>query len=250
MNLTYGDQTINFECPEKVLLSVSGGLDSAALLYLICKYFPDTEVIPYTGHDVTAPMDYECSKDILQFMREKFPNANIKEHDVFKFDIWDEEWRQLAREKMHEETAIAADGTTIPRFTVLSGFVKVLFLRSNAKRLMDQYPEHTIITGMTANPPVDEQIKYGFYEVAERRRDRRDQNPWSGRMYQPLINVDKKFVAGVYDKYDLMHSLYPYTSSCVGTEYDTNYFSEPCGQCFWCNEKNWAFKDVKSDSHG
>lgn len=241
MNITYGNQTIDFQCPEKVLLSISGGLDSAALLYLICKYFPDTEIIPYTGHDVTAPMDYECSKDILQFMKEEFPDAKIKDHDVYKFDIWDEEWRQLAREKWDDETTIGLNDEVIHKFTALSGLVKVLMLRTNTKRLLEQHPEHTMVSGMTANPPIEEQHKYGFYDVAERRRDRRDQTQMFVRMYQPLVNVDKKFVAGVYKEHNLMETLYPYTSSCVGSEYDTNYFSEPCGKCFWCHEKRWAF---------
>ena len=241
MKITYGDQTIDFKCPDKVLLSLSGGLDSASLFYLICYHFPDTEIVPYTGQDVTAPMDYECAKDILQYMRETFPTVNIRDHDVYKFDIWDEEWRQLARERIDEETTIASDGTVIPKFTVLSGLVKVLFLRSNAKRLVEQYPNHTILTGMTANPPVEEQHKYGFYDIAERRRDRRDNITLTGIHYQPLMNVDKKFVAGIYKDHKLMDTLYPFTSSCVGSERDTEYFTKGCGKCFWCNEKKWAF---------
>ena len=242
MNLTYGKQTIDFKCPDKVLISLSGGLDSAALLYLICYHFPDTEIVPYTGQDVTAPMDYECAKDILQYMRETFPTVNIRDHDVYKFDIWDEEWRQLARERMDKETTTTSDGTVIPKFTVLSGLVKVLMLRKNTERLRKQYPDHWILTGMTANPPVEEQHKYNFYDVAERRRDRRDNNPFMVKLYQPFVNVDKKFVAGVYREHNLMESLYPYTSSCVGSEEDTNYFIKGCGKCFWCNEKKWAFE--------
>ena len=242
MKLTYGNQTIDFKCPDKVLLSLSGGLDSASLFYLICTYFPDTEIVPFTGQDVTAPMDYECAKDILQYMRETFPDANIKKHDVYKFDIWDEEWRQQARETIDQETVVTSDGKVIPKFTVLSGFVKVLMLRKNAERLRAQYPNYTILTGMTANPPVEEQHKYGFYDVAERRRDRRDNRTRTGVHYQPYMNVDKKFVAGVYKEHDLMETLYPYTSSCVGSEEDTNYFIKGCGKCFWCNEKKWAFE--------
>ena len=244
MKINYGNQTIDFKCPDKVLLSLSGGLDSASLFYLICYHFPDTEIVPYTGQDVTAPMDYECAKDILQYMRETFPTVNIRTHDVYKFDIWDEEWRQLARERMDKETTTTSDGTVIPKFTVLSGLVKVLMLRKNTERLRKQYPDHWILTGMTANPPVAEQRKYSFYDVAERRRDDREQSPWytNSKMYQPYVNVDKKFVAGIYKDHKLMDTLYPFTSSCVGSERDTEYFTKGCGKCFWCNEKKWAFE--------
>ena len=86
MKLTYGNQTIDLfdkGIPKQVLLSLSGGLDSASLLYLILKFFPEVEVIPFTGRDKTAPMDYECAKDILQYMRETFPTVNIRDHDVY-----------------------------------------------------------------------------------------------------------------------------------------------------------------------
>ena len=41
MKHTYGNQTIDLfdkKQPEQILLSLSGGLDSAALLYLLLKY--------------------------------------------------------------------------------------------------------------------------------------------------------------------------------------------------------------------
>ena len=242
MEITYGDQSIDFKCPDKVLLSLSGGLDSASLFYIICYHFPDTEIVPYTGQDVTAPMDYECAKDILQFMKETFPTVNIKDHDVYKFDIMDPEWREYAASKREEEMVTLADGTKIDKCPKLSGLVKILMLRSNTKRLCEVYPDYVILTGMTANPPVEEQHKYGFYDVAERRRDDKSISPWFKQMYQPYVNVDKKFVAGIYKDHNLMETLYPFTSSCVGSERDTEYFTKGCGKCFWCNEKKWAFE--------
>ena len=81
MKHTYGNQTIDLfdkKIPDHVLLAVSGGLDSASLFYLICKNFPSIKVTPYTGRDVTAPFDYECSLDVIQFMRETFPDNKIE----------------------------------------------------------------------------------------------------------------------------------------------------------------------------
>ena len=51
----------------------------------------------------------------------------------------------------------------------------------------------------------------------------------------PLATIDKKGLAEQYRKYDLMESLYPYTKSCTAAT------RLPCGRCFWCHEKVWAF---------
>lgn len=245
MKHTYGNQTVNLfdkKQPKQILLSVSGGLDSASLFYLLCKYYPEIEIIPYTGKDLSAPFDYECSLDIIQFMKETFPDANIKDQEVFVFDIFDPKWRKIAEERWEAEMVVMPDGTKVPRTTGLSGLVKLLMIRYHTGKLLEKYPDAFIMTGMTGNPPIEEQKKYGFYDLAERRRDDLNQDPWKVRMYQPYVNVDKKFVAGVYKQEGLMESLYPYTSSCVGFPHENNYYTEPCGQCFWCNEKKWAFE--------
>ena len=244
MKLTYGGQTIDLfgdDIPKKVCLSVSGGLDSASLMYLICKHFPEIELIPYTGHDVTAPMDHQCALDIIQFMRETFPNANIGEHHVFTFDIMDPKWRAIAADKWEEEMVVMPDGTKVPRCTGLSGLVKLLMMRHHVNEFREKHPDGIFTTGMTANPPIEEQKKYGFYDVAERRRDDKNQQERGRHWYQPYVNVDKKFVAAIYKEHDLMEDLYPFTSSCVGFPDATDYYTEPCGECFWCHEKEWAF---------
>ena len=142
MKLTYGNQTIDLfdkGIPKQVLLSLSGGLDSASLLYLILKFFPEVEVIPFTGRDKTAPMDYECTLDILQLMREIFPNGKLAEQDVYPFDIMDPEWRQRAEDEWESEKVTMPDGTIVDRCTGLSGLVKLLMLRENAGRILRQY---------------------------------------------------------------------------------------------------------------
>ena len=245
MKHTYGDQTIDLfdkKQPQQILLSLSGGLDSASLLYLLLKYYPHLEIIPYTGRDVTAPFDYECALDILSFMKETFPNANIGEHQVYTFDIMDPVWRKKAEDAWDDEKVKLPDGTVVEKYTALSGLVKVLMMREQMHNLAEKFPNGFFMTGMTSNPPVEEQKKYGFFEKAERRRDVKNLEPWLHRMYQPYINVDKKFVAGIYKTYDLMETLYPYTSSCVGLPDATNHYTEPCGECFWCHEKKWAFE--------
>ena len=244
MIFNYGDQTLDLKPPKHVLMSVSGGLDSACLLYLLCENFPDVRITPVTGQDVTAPMDFECAIDVISFCRELFPNANIDDHETYTFDIMDPEWRKYSASKREEEMVTMPDGTKVDRCTGLSGLVKVLMKRDADMKMLEKYPEGVFVTGMTGNPPISEMKKYDFYDVAERRRDSKDLNPWSNdkRMYQPLVNVDKKFVSGFYFENKLMDTLYKYTSSCVGNSDETNGYTQGCGVCFWCQEKKWAFE--------
>ena len=88
MKITYNDITIDFfnfedSIPEQVVISLSGGLDSASVLYLGCKHFPEIEFIPFCARDVNAPKDADAAVDIVKWMKKEFPGN----HDVDKYSI-------------------------------------------------------------------------------------------------------------------------------------------------------------------
>lgn len=58
------------------------------------------------------------------------------------------------------------------------------------------------------------------------------------RGYYPLLFVDKKTVAELYNKFNIMDKLFPITRSC---EQETTDFSEHCGKCWWCGERQYGF---------
>ena len=66
---------------------LSGGLDSAILLYCIYKYYPKTTVITATGRNIHSRLDAEKAKDILTFMHNTFPNNNIIKSYEYDFDV-------------------------------------------------------------------------------------------------------------------------------------------------------------------
>lgn len=232
MILHYGNQQVKMfdkGIPDKILLSLSGGLDSAALLFILCHYFPKIEIIPYTGKNKHAPFDYECAKDIISYMRDKFPDNNIKQHEWFEFDKTDLEKITEAEERWNEDS-----------FTDVSGLIKFIAIEKFIKKSREKYGEEILdVSGLTANPPIDEMIKYNFYHIREERRDKNTEQ-YEHFLYHPFIEVNKKFIADVYKQHDLW-DLYELTGSCIGSADATNYFTEPCGECFWCHEKNWAF---------
>jgi hypothetical protein len=245
MKLTYGNQTIDlFDklVPDKIILSLSGGLDSASLFYLICTHFPQVEVVPFTSRDKLAPFDSLCAIDIVQWMKGRFPNAKILDHYMEEFDVSDPELRAYA-EKTWESSKVMIDGVLTPRCNTISGLVKIQEKEKHIRNCSRLHRGALVVTAMTKNPPKDIMIEGGFEHLAEKRRtygSEETAEEWRS-IYQPYINVDKKFVAGVYQDNDLMDELYPLTGSCVGTAGETDYFTRECRQCFWCHEKKWAF---------
>jgi len=250
MKLTYGGQKINLfpvEVPEKVTISLSGGADSASLLFLVAKNFPEIIVYPVTCRDQNAPKDADAAVEIVNWIKNYFPNNNIQDIQIFDFNDKTEDF--VSHEKVDEVIAKYPQFEGMRR-TQVSKIIQVDRINWN---VMKQHPGAVRLDGMTRNPPTSEMKKYNFFDKAERRRDkelpvveeyRKYKRDEFLNIYQAYINVDKKFVAGVYQNNGLMHTLFPLTRSCVGTARQTDNFTRECHQCFWCHERKWAF-DLK-----
>jgi 7-cyano-7-deazaguanine synthase in queuosine biosynthesis len=57
------------------------------------------------------------------------------------------------------------------------------------------------------------------------------------RAYVPLRNYNKKDIARLYRSLNLEQSLLPVTRSCE----DDDHSDSHCGKCWWCQERIWAF---------
>lgn len=258
MKLTYNNQTIDLFSeeffpdgpPERILLNLSGGLDSASLLYLLCKYFPSVQKHIYTGKAILTPFDAENAIDIVGWIKTKFPDNNILTHDIIEYD----DFSKSVLDEVHE--LVKADPSYYDKYpwvdygdpqrsmnSFLGKIAKPYVMMKVTKSLMSKYDCYKYMSAMTQNPPEDEMEKHGFLYLSETKR-----NPNTNQMimfgtytYQPYCKVDKKFVYGVFDEENLMEELFPLTGSCTGSFDSTNGFSEPCKMCFWCHEKKWAF---------
>ena len=247
MKLTYGNQTIDFfprEIPEKCLISLSGGLDSASLFYLVSKFYPQIRIIPITCRDLNAPLDADAAEEIVKWMKNEFPNNLIDDIQIFDFNDRTEDFVTFEDVDKVIEQYPQYHGM---RRTQVSKIMQVDTIAWNA---MKQHPGAVRLDGMTRNPPNNEMSAKHFYNLAERRRDKDQPHIDEYRtgykdkhfyIYQVYANVDKKFVAGVFQEYGLMETLYPLTRSCVGTARQTDNFKHVCNKCFWCAEKAWAF---------
>ena len=237
MLLRYGDQEIDLFGeiqPEHTILSLSGGLDSTSLLYLICKFFPHIKITPAIAIDAYAKFDALCANDTIAWMKTEFPNHNILETQSFNFDHTDPYWLKKAEQLPldRQERGLTIEGTS-----------KNLQMAEGFRNISTNVKCNFFTTGTTANPPDEVMKKRGFFDLAEpNRNEPRNKKPLNGSFYQPYINVDKRFVAGIYREHELMESLFPYTSSCVGMPNETDYGQKECGKCFWCQEKQWGFE--------
>lgn len=194
-------------------LNLSGGIDSAFLLYILAQTLnDDCVIIPITGIDNARPTNLENAQKILEFI----DSPLVGEHAVFWYD------KGGVKNKM-------------------SHHIKY------EDKLFDENKISILCHGRSANPPEDIAKKFDLYDMREKNRDviKGGRKPFGSRggrlVYIPWKNVDKRFMAHQYKKFDLMDTLFPLAASCIAYADSTNWFTEPCRHCWWCKEKFWAF---------
>ena len=238
--------------PKQVVVSLSGGADSASATYLTLKHFPQIEIFPFMCNDVNAPKDADAAREIVDYLQKKFPNGKL--NDITIKDFNDREvggWWPKAKESMLENQELYGNMS-------VTAVAKILQLDKLIPEFMNQFKGPIRLDGMTANPPKEIRLAFAKYakerfpEIrytardleriqGETRRDVSNKPNITYNVYQPYINVNKRFVAGVYKEEGLMEDLFPMTRSCVGGPNQTKDFTAWCWQCFWCYEKAWAF---------
>ena len=223
-----------------VIIRLSGGADSAILLYMICDTYKKAEtelnLWPITViHGVRNWQSYHAQQ-VLDYMMEKFPDVNWKNHEVVK----------------------CMDPGGKPNNKNANNYVD--FQESLIDKVVEKYAgSAAVFNGVTANPPEEIGEKHWgsskvfgkkVWDVREKHRDWKfiaDRKPIeddSKRMMvhvNPFIQHHKGHVAELYKKYDLIDDLLPITRSCEGWDYMTTNYQKTCGECWWCMERDWAF---------
>jgi 7-cyano-7-deazaguanine synthase in queuosine biosynthesis len=103
---------------------------------------------------------------------------------------------------------------------------------------------------MNQNPPLE--VTNTFVDkngsvVGGPTDDRKSIKPqWSEfpqiKIFNPIINLNKKGIADLCKKFNLTETLFPITRSCEGlSPIETNNYTEHCGECWWCHERKWGF---------
>jgi 7-cyano-7-deazaguanine synthase in queuosine biosynthesis len=207
-------QDIEFKLPtwyHKVGIKISGGADSAIVAYMLAKYVTeernDITIIPITVNHEGKAYQEPFAKGIIKHLTDVFGT------------IFDE-----------HEVGYCPEGSQ--------------YVTSQAALVQSLYKDQKInchYVGITRNPPNEAMDIIGWNGPADDRspgEKLRSTKNGDNTSFKPLVNIDKKGVAELYETLGVTDTLFPLTRSC---EDFTDDFSKHCEECWFCKERYWGF---------
>ena len=213
-------QDINIQEPKDikiVSLNISGGADSAIVGYMLSKYVaeerPDIKIIPLTTNHPRKPYQGVFATGIINFYKEVFGEHIFGKHYINNVDVIDtnEDYINAQRKNSLQANAI--------------------------ENIQKKY------SGITSNPPLH------IVNTFKNNKGKLLPGPYDNRngknfpltkdySFRPLVNIDKKGVAELYETLEVIETLFPLTRSCEAHTMD---FSSHCDDCWFCKERFWGF---------
>ena len=214
MQIKNSQQDLDIKLPnyyKSVGIKISGGADSAIVALVLSRYIvnerPDMRIVPITVNHEGKAYQEPYARGIIAHLKET-------EGDVFE----------------DHEVGYCPEG---PQYV------------SSQDALVNGLYRDGIIdchyVGITKNPPNDAMDIIGWNGPADDRTPGELLRPTvngTHTCFKPLINIDKKGVAELYETLGVRSSLFPLTRSC---EDFTDNFSSHCGECWFCKERHWGF---------
>jgi len=115
-----------------------------------------------------------------------------------------------------------------------------------AAQVLRKYIKNGIVdnvyTGMTATPSTEIlNTEFNIFLdqsiAATRNPNNSNREPPFEGCIAPFVAVNKKKIAELYEEYKVLDSLFPITRSCYNKDIPTGH----CKMCWWCDERRWAF---------
>ena len=230
----YNNNRINIYIPPRhktICVSVSGGTDSALLLWNIFQHQKDTnnafKVVIYT----TAPR----TKKYFNF----YHALNVQNW-IFDYTQFDHDYSWCTFHRYNSQssemyTQMKAIGLAYNPTLFISGRTSwpqsgdlPPFWDSNRN---DQKISKTEAITYTRN--IDDPV---MEKLQDADPTARTWFPEDSFYYTPMISVDKKWIRGSYEYYGIT-DLWNTTRSCEGEQ---PILQQTCGECWWCLEREWA----------
>lgn len=203
---------------------LSGGADSSILCYLLAKHIIDNK-LDFKIQPVTIPkrktdtyhvqvldfikQELECDSLFLDPIVEYYPESEYVTGDAF-FDLH----IKCVKDKKYKY--------------IYSGITRSPDASNHNKHWKD-IPEISNLRGETVNRLTVINV---VFEIDGELHEFGD--------IRPLFRHDKKDIASLYTQYDLLDTLFPLTNSCN----DMTITKGHCGECWFCNERKWAFGKI------
>lgn len=221
-------KTIEIELPKtgNILLWVSGGLDSAAGLYLIAKHIKENKL---KTKIIVATWKRDQNDNPRRYQNKLPKDWNVTH--AKKVMAWVEKKLKLTKTQKFQHIIVNTPVRTGPRIPG-EEWLKIYNEYEKEYKLKDTFGF------VTKNPARSIMIENDMWT-----RDRPTYRDSAKRHHnsKPFQNYDKKFIFRIFEEEGLMKSLYPLTRSCEGQADVTKDFTKPCKKCWWCKEKKWAF---------
>lgn len=204
---------------------MSGGADSTMLCYLLAKKIKDEN------------LDIKIKPFTVQ-----------KNHGVFEFLKVAEKIKELldCHNVFEEQVVYEA-----PKSGWVHSDYQAVYHSKNRENIKNNLFQ-VLYSGITTNPPkeIQEQFKDGILpdceeiraEGKEKEKVRyftvtEDSIEYEFFEIKPLFDMNKKAVAQLYKDHELLDTLFPLTRSCESLVMTSGH----CGECWWCEERQWAF---------
>ena len=230
-------QVVDFDIAhdiDRILISCSGGADSAILFYILCDYLQKQNRTNVTvdmvsfSNDVKWRWNGRKAADIINYIIDKLAFKQFDTHHVHYIPVQESKYWHPVQRKFFQE-----------------------------------FPNALVITGETCNPKPDAENKYlNDVELAALQKralpERNIDSPnikqiysehhhkkYTSRFFAPFTHVDKRFVASMYSEYNVKDMFF-LTRSCENVPpsadgYYKEFENTPCQKCWWCLERKWAF---------
>tara|TARA_E500000081_G_scaffold30373_2_gene34058 strand:- start:6437 stop:7768 length:1332 start_codon:yes stop_codon:yes gene_type:complete len=208
-----------FQVNENCAVCVSGGADSAMLLYKVLQNNKGhTHVFTYANNTLLLK-NVVASTSVVNKCVELTGNHRLTHHVI-------------------HNTGDKPNGVD-PLFDMVEPYSVSLGIK-------------TLFIGVTKNPPkeVTDKFTYPEWKDTSRDIDKLKDTMHKGEVFEtvltPWINTDKKGLAQLYQREGVLDTLFPVTYSCEWYPRDgSDPGMEHCGKCWWCEERQWGFGRLK-----
>lgn len=227
---SFGGQSIEFNLPlGTVGFTLSGGLDSTTLLAFACEYIDQYDLMdsitiqPFHGLENLRPNTVIDVENILEIIQKKYPSVKI--NDLIVYPVYSEIVYSEKKQGPDEQGKVPQMNAFYNQYCKDNDISCIVMA-------MNCLPEQYILDEWGCK----------YYSKDRMRRDRAEIVLFENFCYyQPMVNVDKRLTAAMFKYCQLPDSIVDMNTSCTGFPDETDYYQKPCGKCYHCMEKKWAF---------